>query len=246
MRFDGKVILVTGGNGGIGFATAKRLISENATVVITGTNEEKLEKAALELGPRSLGIRTDVSEMGELDRLYTTIEEKYGQIDGLFANAGYGAISPIPQMTEEFYDALMGVNAKGLFFSIQKAIPLLKDGASVVITGSGAATRGEEGLSIYAASKAAASSMARSFSRELLGRKIRVNTLIPGPIETPFYEELPEDQRLVFLERLSANVPLQRMGRPDEVAGAAAFLLSADSVFMLGSEVHVDGGRNQL
>ena len=247
-RLQGKIAVITGGNSGIGLATAKAFISEGAQVVIAGRDKKTLDQAAAELGTKCLAMQVDVSKSPELDMLYSKVREKFGRIDVLFVNAGIAQFIPVEKVTEDFFDKTFDINTKGLFFTIQKALPLLSKGSSVILTTSSVIEKGMPGASVYAASKAAVRSLARSFSAELCDRGIRVNALCPGPVETPIFGRmgLPPEALKAMGESMQARVPLKRFGRPEELAKAALFLASEDSSFMLGSQVTVDGGVAQL
>jgi NAD(P)-dependent dehydrogenase (short-subunit alcohol dehydrogenase family) len=248
MRFKDKVVLVTGGNSGIGFATAKRLVSEGATVVITGRDKKRVDQSVQELGGKSLGIVADVTKIEDIDRVYSEVKNKFGKLDGLFANAGVATFEPVTQVTEKSYDNLMNTNVKGVFFTIQKAIPLLNKGASIVINSSVLNTKGSPGASVYGSTKAAVRSLARSFSSELIGNGIRVNVISPGPIATPIWQS--DGVPAAVSEDRAANIaktnPSKRFGQPEEIAGPVAFLLSDDSTYVVGEELYVDGGASQL
>jgi NAD(P)-dependent dehydrogenase (short-subunit alcohol dehydrogenase family) len=248
VRLDGKIAVITGGNSGIGLATAKAFEREGAKVVIAGREKKTLDAAASELGSSCLALQIDVSKSSDLDTLYSKVREKFGRIDILFVNAGIAKFVPVEQVTDEFFDTIFDINAKGLYFSIQKAIPLLKKGSSVILTTSAVIEKGMPGASVYAASKAAVRSMARSFAVELADRGIRVNALCPGPVETPIFGRMgfsPEQLKSMG-ESMSERVPMKRIGQPEELAKAALFLASDDSSFMLGSQVSVDGGMGQI
>jgi len=249
MRFKDKIVLVTGGNSGIGLATAKRVAEEGGKVIITGRDRNSLDAAVEAIGADAVGVVADVTNIGDLDRLYAGIREKYGRLDGLFANAGIATFQPIETVTEATYDSLMNTNVKGVFFTIQKAIPLLAAGSSVVVNASVAQETGSPMTAVYAAGKAAVRSMARTFSGELLGRGIRVNAVSPGPVETPIWQRtggLPKEAAAGMVARIKESNPMKRYGKPEEVAGAVAFLLSSESSYMAGSTIYVDGGATQL
>jgi NAD(P)-dependent dehydrogenase (short-subunit alcohol dehydrogenase family) len=248
MRFKDKVVLVTGGNSGIGFATAKRLVSEGATVIITGRDKKRVDQSVQELGAKSLGIVADVTKTEDIDRVYSEIKSKFGKLDGLFANAGVATFEPITQITEKSYDNLMNTNVKGVFFTLQKAIPLLSKGASIVINSSVLNTKGSPGASVYGSTKAAVRSLARSFSSELVGSGVRVNVVSPGPIATPIWESdgVPAAVRDERAANIAKTNPSKRFGQPEEIAGPVAFLLSDDSSYVVGAELYVDGGASQL
>lgn len=241
-RFAGKVILVTGGNSGIGLATAQRLAEEGAQVIITGRDKEKLEKAVRELGSQAQGIVADVARVSDLDSLYAQVKAKYGRLDGLFANAGVAIMEPLEQVTEEHINTMMDTNFRGTFFTVQKAIPLFSKWAAVVLNASVADTKGTAAMAGYAATKAAVRSMARTFSSHLLSQQVRVNVVSPGPIETPIWAGVPA----AGLEARAALVPAKRFGTAEEVAGAVAYLLSDESAYTVGAELFVDGGVGQL
>uniref|UniRef100_A0AAU1ULD8 SDR family oxidoreductase n=1 Tax=Streptomyces sp. NBC_00119 TaxID=2975659 RepID=A0AAU1ULD8_9ACTN len=247
-QLDGKTALVTGGTTGIGLATARRFAAEGAHVFITGRRQEVLDAAVAEIGANATGVRSDVANLADLDRLYAAVTEQGRSIDVLFANAGGGEFSTLEQVTEQHFDSIFDINVKGMLFTVQKALPLLNDGASVILTGSTAATTGAEAFGVYAASKAAVRSFVRTWANELKDRAIRVNTLVPGPIDTPGIAGLaPDAEQAAQLHSALANqVPLGRMGRPDEAASAALFLASDQSSFITGTELFVDGGLNQV
>lgn len=247
-QLEGKTAIVTGGNSGIGLATAKRFAREGAHVFITGRRQEALDAALAEIGQGATAVRSDVSDLGDIDRLYAAVAEQGRRIDVLFANAGGGEFATLEQVTEEHFDSTFGINVKGMLFTVQKALPLLNDGASVILTGSTAATSGAEAFSVYAASKAAIRSFSRTWANELKGRKIRVNTLVPGPIDTPGNSGLAADaeEAAKMQAFLVSQIPLGRMGRPDEAAAAALFLAGDQSSFITGAELFVDGGLNQI
>lgn len=244
----GKVAVVTGGSSGIGLATAKLFVQSGAKVAITGRNQQALDAAAKELGGSVLAIRSDVSKLNELDVLFSTIEKKLGRIDVLFANAGVAKFAPATAVSEQFYDELFDINVKGVFFTIQKAIPLLNDGASIILNTSVVNQAGLPNTSVYAASKAAVRSFARSVAAELAGRGIRVNVVSPGPISTPLYGKLglPKDAVDAFAASILSQVPLKRFGQPEEVAQTALFLASSASSYVTGVELNVDGGLGQV
>ncbi|MGW0283908.1 SDR family oxidoreductase [Streptomyces sp. NPDC003236] len=247
-QLDGKTAIVTGGTSGIGLATAQRFAAEGAYVFITGRRKEALDAAVESIGTGVTGIQSDVSDLAGLDRLYAAVEQQGRRIDVLFANAGGGGFSTLEQVTEQHFDETFGNNVKGMLFTVQKALPLLNEGASVILTGSTAASVGNEAFGVYGASKAAVRSFARTWANELKGRTIRVNTISPGPIDTPGIDGLaPDAEQAAQLKGfLASQVPLARMGRPDEVASAAVFLASDQSTFITGIELFVDGGINQI
>ncbi|WP_415939901.1 SDR family oxidoreductase [Streptomyces sp. 039-1] len=247
-QLENKTAVVTGANSGIGLATARRFAAEGAHVFITGRRQEALDAAAADIGANVTAVRGDVANLADLDRLYASITEQGRRIDVLFANAGGGAFATLEQVTEEHFNAAFDTNVRGTLFTVQKALPLLQDGASVILTGSTAATAGGEAFGVYAASKAAIRSFSRTWANELRGRGIRVNTLVPGPIDTPGITGLApdEEQAKLVQKALAQQVPLGRMGHPAEAAAAALFLASDESSFVTGSELFVDGGLNQI
>jgi NAD(P)-dependent dehydrogenase (short-subunit alcohol dehydrogenase family) len=248
-RFDGKTAVVTGGTSGIGLAAVERLAAEGAHVFVTGRREPELRDAVAAVGAdRVTGVRGDVAVPADLDRLFARIAESGRRIDILFANAGGGEFARLEDVTERHFDDTFGANVRGLLFTVQKALPLLNDGASVILTGSTAGSGGVEAFGVYSASKAAVRSFARTWANELKDRAIRVNTLSPGPVETPGINSLAPDpeQNRRLLDTLVASVPLGRMGRPEEVADVVAFLASDESTFVTGVELFVDGGQNQV
>lgn len=244
----GKVAVVTGGSSGIGLVTAKPFIQSGAKVAITGRNQQALDAAVRELGSSVLAIRSDVSKLNELDALFSTIEKKFGRIDVLFANAGIAKFAPATAVNEQFYDELFDINVKGVFFTIQKAIPLLNDNASIILNTSVVNQAGLPNTSVYAATKAAVRSFARSIAAELAGRGIRVNVVSPGPIATPMYGKLglPKEAVDAFATSIVSQVPLKRFGQLEEVAQTALFLASSASSYITGVELNVDGGLGQV
>ncbi len=243
-KLDGKVAVVTGGGSGIGFAAARAFVDEGARVVIGGRSEEALARAASELGPDTLAVRTDVASLPDLDRLFATVKERFGGLDVLFVNAGIVQAAPIQDVTEQAFDELFDINFKGAFFTIQRALPALNSGGSIILNGSINAHVGFGGASVYSASKAALHSLARTLTPELVGRGIRINTLNIGPVATGLMSKagFPEEVISGFQQALNARMPLGRWGRPEEIARAAVFLASDDSSFVAGSEITVDGG----
>lgn len=247
-QLQGKVALITGGNSGMGLVTAQRFAAEGAKVVITGRRKDEVERAAGVIGAGALGIQGDVSRMADLDRLFDTIRQKYGHLDVLFANAGLGQLAPLGEVSEEHFDLHFDVNVKGLFFTVQKALPLLRDGSSIILNASIAAQKGMEAFSVYSATKAAVRSFARSWTVDLKSRRIRVNAISPGPIETPIFGKmgLSAEQQKHFGESIMSQVPLGRMGKSEEIASAALFLASDDSSYITGIDLCVDGGMAQV
>jgi NAD(P)-dependent dehydrogenase (short-subunit alcohol dehydrogenase family) len=247
-RLEGKVAVVTGGNSGIGLASAKRLHEEGARVLITGRNTKTLDAAVSAIGTGTLAIQSDVSKVQDIDRLFSVIASKLGKIDVLFANAGIAKFAPYTASPETLFDELFATNVKGVYFTLQKAIPLLNDGASVIFNTSVVASKGTENMSIYAATKAAVRSFARTAATELQSRRIRVNAVAPGPIATPIFGRtgLTEEQIEGFKAGISTLVPMRRIGSPEEVASAVAFLASDDASYITGIELNVDGGMANL
>jgi NAD(P)-dependent dehydrogenase (short-subunit alcohol dehydrogenase family) len=240
--------LVTGANSGIGLAIAKRFAVEGARVFMTGRRQEELNRAVAEVGGDARGVQGDVSNLADLDRLYATIREEAGVIDVLVANAGGGEFAALGDITEEHFDKTFAINVKGTLFTVQKALPLLKDGASVVLTGSTTGVTGIPAFSVYSASKAAVRNFARSWILDLAPRKIRINVLVPGATSTPGWHNLAPstDVHEGMVSAVQATTPLGRLGNPDETASAALFLASDESSFVNGSELFVDGGSAQI
>jgi NAD(P)-dependent dehydrogenase (short-subunit alcohol dehydrogenase family) len=247
-KLEGKVALVTGGSSGIGLATAKQFVNEGAYVFITGRREAELAAAVKEIGSNVTGVQGDVSNLGDLDRLFDRIRREKGRLDIVFANAGIARFAPFGQITEEFYDSIFDINVKGLLFTVQKALPLLPDGASIILNASIVATKGLSSNSVYSATKAAIRSFARTWTTDLKDRRIRVNAVSPGSIDTPGLSDLlassqAGEQRLKMIQN---SVPLGRLGTPDEIAKAVVFLASDDSSYITGTELFVDGGFAQV
>jgi len=247
-KLEGKIALVTGGNSGIGLAAAKRFVTEGAYVFITGRREPELAAAVKEIGRNVTGIRGDVSNLGDLDRLFAQIEREKGKLDVVFANAGVAKTAPFGTITEEFYESIFNVNVKGLLFTVQKALPLLPDGASIILNASISTSKGLPTNSVYAATKAAVRSFARTWTTDLKERRIRVNAVSPGPTDTPGLNNLLASSEAGLQRRkmISSTVPLGRMGTPDEIARAVVFLASDDSSYITGTELFVDGGFAQV
>jgi NAD(P)-dependent dehydrogenase (short-subunit alcohol dehydrogenase family) len=247
-KLDGKVAVITGGNSGMGLATAQRFAAEGAYVFITGRRQAELDSAVKLIGKNVTGVQGDVSDLSDLDRLYATVKEKKGKIDVLFANAGAGENAALGSISEQHFDRTFAINVKGLLFSVQKALPLFEDGGSIILNASIASIKGMPAFSVYSASKAAVRSFARSWTADLKDRKIRVNTLSPGPIDTPILSGLAStEQELAQLKaNLAGQVPMGRMGTSDEIAKVALFLASDDSSFVTGIELFVDGGMAQI
>lgn len=242
-KLEGKIAVITGGGSGIGFATAQRFIEDGATVYLFGRRQDVLDAAAEKLGPQAHAIAGDVTRPEDLDRLYDLIAKEHGQVDIVFANAGLGNLAPLGDITPEQFDLTFGVNVKGTLFTVQKALPLLKPGSSIILTGSTTGVKGTPAFSVYSASKAAVRNLARSLAQDLRGTGIRINVLMPGGTET---ETVMRDIGSDVMTQIGASSPLERLGQPDETAAVAAFLASADSSYMTGSEVFVDGGLAQV
>ena len=247
-KLEGKVAVVTGGNSGIGLATAKRFVAEGAYVFITGRRQAQLDAAVKEIGHNVAGVQGDVANLGDLDKLYAAVKASKGRVDILFANAGVAEFAPLGSISEEHYDRIFDTNVKGLLFSVQKAIPLIPDGGSIILNASVVASTGNPAFSVYSATKAAIRSFARTWILDLKERKIRVNAISPGPIATPGLDGLAHVEGVgpELMTSLIASVPLGRLGTPDEIARAAVFLASDDSSFVTGSEMFVDGGAAQI
>jgi NAD(P)-dependent dehydrogenase (short-subunit alcohol dehydrogenase family) len=247
-KLEGKTALVTGGSSGIGLATAKRFVNEGAYVFITGRRELELAAAVKEIGKNVTGIRGDASNLDDLDRLFAQIMRDKGKLDIVFANAGVAKYAPFGTITEEFYDSIFDINVKGLLFTVQKALPLLPDGASIVLNASIVASKGLGSNSVYSATKAAVRSFARTWTTDLKHRRIRVNAVSPGATDTPGLNDLlaSTEAGRERMKMISTSVPLGRLGTPDEVARAVVFLASDDSSFITGAELFVDGGFAQV
>jgi NAD(P)-dependent dehydrogenase (short-subunit alcohol dehydrogenase family) len=242
-RLDGKTAVVTGGGSGIGLGTAKRFVEEGAFVYIFGRRQEALDAALAQLGPNARAVAGSVTDLADLDRLYETVKAERGGVDIVFANAGTGAFAPLGQITPEHYDQIFDVNVKGLLFTVQKALPLMGPGGSIILTGSTTGVMGTPQFSVYSATKAAVRNLARTWALDLQGTGIRVNVLSPGPIRTELALEVVGEAEF---EALGAGTPLGRIGEPSETGAVAAFLASSDSSFMTGGEVFVDGGLAQV
>ncbi|MBI1334508.1 MAG: glucose 1-dehydrogenase [Armatimonadetes bacterium] len=247
-KLEGKVAVVTGGSTGIGLATAQEFVNEGATVYITGRRQNQLDEAVKLIGGNVKAVRSDVSNLGDLDSLYETIAQDGHKIDVLFANAGGGELAPLGSITEEQFDKMFDINVKGLLFSVQKALPIFNDGGSIILNASVASIKGMPAFSVYSATKAAVRSFARSWANDLKDRKIRVNSISPGPIDTPIIEGITGSKEGAdqFKEQVTTMVPLGRVGEPVEIGRAAVFLASGDSSYVNGVELFVDGGLGQV
>jgi len=247
-KLDGKVAVITGGNSGIGLATAKRFVDEGAFVFITGRRQNELDIAVKQIGKNVVGVQGDVSKLADLDRLYTAVKQQKGRIDILFANAGGGEFAPLGAISEEHFDKTFNTNVKGVLFTVQKALPLLTEGSSVILNASIAGSKGFPALSVYSATKAALRSFARSWTQDLKDRKIRVNVISPGSVETPGLNGLAKNEAEAsqMKNAFLSIIPMGRFGESDEVAKAASFLGSDDSSFITGIELFVDGGTAQV
>ena len=247
-KLDGKIAVITGGNDGMGLATARRFVAEGATVVVTGRRQDVLDKAVAEIGGTIESVQGDISRLDDLDRLRKHVEERHGRVDVLFANAGMAILNPIGEVSEETFDKIIGVNLKGTFFTIQKLLPLVSDGGSIIMTGSIAGYKGFPAFSVYSAAKAGVRSLARTLTSDLKERKIRVNTIVPGTFVTKAVRDaMPTAEQLEgFLAFQGSQTPLGRVGEVDEIATVALFLASSDSSYVTGVELAVDGGFAQI
>jgi Dehydrogenases with different specificities (related to short-chain alcohol dehydrogenases) len=247
-RFGEKVALVTGGTSGIGLATAKRFVSEGAYVFITGRRQKELDAALKEIGQNVTAVQGDVSRLADLDRLFAHVKKEKGSLDIVFANAGIAKYATLEEITEELYDSIFDINVKGLLFTVQKALPLLRDGGSIILNASIVASKGLASNSVYSATKAAVRSFARTWTTDLKSRRIRVNAVSPGPIDTPGLSQLLASSEVgqQRKEMISTGVPLGRFGMPDEIAKAVVFLASDDASYITGIELFVDGGFAQV
>jgi NAD(P)-dependent dehydrogenase (short-subunit alcohol dehydrogenase family) len=247
-RFAGKTVVITGGNSGIGLATAKLFHEEGAKVAISGRDQKTLDEAVKTIGADTLAVKADVSKLEDIDRFLTQVVAKFGKIDALFANAGIAKFAPAADSTEQLFDETFDINVKGLFFTLQKALPLLNDNAGIVLNASVVGTKGYPGTGIYSATKAAVRSLARTFAAELVDRGIRVNVVSPGPIETPILAKggLPQEAQDQFAADIKTRVPMKRFGTPEEVAHAVLFLASSEASYITGVDLNVDGGTGQI
>src|SRR6202048_4937608 len=239
-KLQGKVAVITGGTTGIGLATAQLFVKEEAHVIITGRRQKELDEAVKTIGRNVTGVQGDVSNLADLDRLYETVP-KQGRIDVIFANAGFGEFAPLGSITEEHFDRLFNTNVKGTLFTVQKALPLINDGGSIILNGSVASVKGTPAFGVYGATKAALRSFVRTWTSDLKDRHIRSNVVSPGPTDTPIVDGQPEDA----IARIVSTIPMGRMGDANEIANGALFLASNDSSFVTGIELFVDGGRGQ-
>jgi NAD(P)-dependent dehydrogenase (short-subunit alcohol dehydrogenase family) len=242
-KLEGKVAVITGGSSGLALASAKRFVEEGAYVFITGRRQEALDEAVKLIGRNVTGLRGDASNLDDLDRLFDTVKREKGKIDILFASAGIGESVKLGEITEQHFDAAFDLNTRGTLFTVQKALPLFNDGGSIFMTGSNASVKGFPGFSVYAASKAALRSFARTWLNELKDRNIRVNVLVPGQVATPILEQVLDEEAKQMFESL---IPRGKMGRPEEIATVALFLASNDSSYVNGAELLVDGGMSAI
>ena len=241
-KLEGKTAVITGGTDGIGLATAKRFVEEGAYVFITGRRQKELDEAVKAIGANVAGVQGDIAQLADLDRLYETVAQTGKRIDIVFANAGVGEFVPFGAVTAEHFDRLFNINVRGTLFTVQKALPLLNDGGSIILNGSVASVKGTAAFGVYAASKAALRSFVRTWTTDLKDRRIRSNVVSPGPINTP----LASRQAADVIAQMVSTIPMGRMGKPDEIAKAVLFLASDDSSFVTGIELFVDGGRAQI
>jgi len=247
-RLEGKVAVVTGGNSGIGLATAKRFLDEGAKVAISGRNQKTLDEAVKTLGNGVFAVKSDTAKLVEIEKFLGEVNKKFGKIDVLFVNAGVAKFAPLAETPEALFDEQFDINIKGAYYTIQKALPYLNDGASIIFNTSVAGSTGTPGTSAYSATKAALRSLARTAAAELAERNIRVNAVAPGPIVTPIFGRTGLPQQVIddWAKDLLGKVPMKRFGQPEEVAGVVAFLASSDASYITGVEINVDGGLGQL
>ena len=245
-KLDGKVAVVTGGNSGIGLAAAKRLVADGAYVFITGRRQSELDAAVKQIGRNVTAVQGDVSKLEDLDRVFAEVKKLKDRIDILFANAGIAEGAPLGEISEEHFDRHFDINVKGTLFTVQKALPLLREGASIILTSSVVGSKGFANRSVYSATKAVLRSFARTWTADLKSRKIRVNVVSPGLIDTPALRELQQTDSQGLSDRFRDRVPLRRVGRPEDIASAVSFLASDDSSYVAGSELFVDGGLAQV
>jgi NAD(P)-dependent dehydrogenase (short-subunit alcohol dehydrogenase family) len=247
-KLDGKIALITGGSDGIGLATAQEFVAEGAYVFITGRRKEALDSAVKKIGKNVKAIQADSSKLDDLDNVYKIIKQEKGKLDVLFANAGIGGTNPLESITEKFYDDIFNINVKGVLFTVQKALPILNDGASVILNASFVSIKGGPASSIYFASKAAVRSFARTWCVDLKDRKIRVNAVSPGPIDTPLMHNMGSTKEIskAIVEKITGMTVIGRLGQPIEIAKSVVFLASDDSSYITGIELFVDGGAGQI
>ena len=247
-RFEGKTAVITGGNSGIGLATAKLFHDQGAKVAISGRDQKTLDEAVKFIGEGTLAVKADVAKLGDIDKFFQQVAAKFGKIDALFANAGVAKFAPVGDTSEQLFDENFDINVKGMFFTLQKAIPHLNDGAGIVLNSSVANMKGTPGASVYSATKAAVRSLARSFAAGLVERGIRVNVVSPGPIVTPIFGRtgLPQAAVDQFAEQFKAANPMKRFGNPEEVGHAVLFLASREASYITGVDLYVDGGAGQI
>lgn len=247
-NLNGKVAVITGGNSGIGLAAAQQFVDQGAKVVILGRNSESLERAVAALGDSARGVQGDVTSFDDLDNLFDTATRAFGKVDIVFANAGIAEFAPLADATEDHFDKIFDINVKGAFFTVQKALPHLNDGASIIITSSAVNVTGGATMSVYSATKAAVRSLVRVFASELADRGIRVNTVSPGPVETPIYDRLglDEETKSGVAAHLTDLTPLKRFGKPDEIANVVSFLASDQASYVTGTDIYADGGFAQV
>ena len=247
-KLEGKIAVITGGNSGIGLATAKRFVSEGANVFIFGRRQNEIDAGVSEIGKNVIGIQGDVSNLADLDRLFDVVKDQKGHLDILFANAGIAQFATLGEISEEHFDKIFRINVKGLLFTVQKALPILEDGGSIILNASIGSSKGVGGSSVYSATKAAVRSFARTWTVDLRDRNIRVNAISPGPIDTPIFSSITqnEEQSELFKKNIVNAVPMKRMGSPDEVAKVVSFLASDESSYVTGIELFVDGGLAQI
>lgn len=247
-KLDGKTALITGGNSGIGLATAQRFVAEGAYVFITGRRQKSLDEAVEKIGSKNVcAVQGDVSVLADLDKLFARIKSEKAHLDVLFANAGGGATMPLGEITEEHFDKTFNINVKGVVFTVQKALPLMRGGGSIILNASTASIKGAPGFSIYSASKAAVRNLARSWILDLKGRNIRINVISPGVVPTPGYDTLGSKEQIQgFVDSMVATIPMGRVGTTDDIANVVLFLASDESSFVDGVELFVDGGMTQV
>ena len=247
-RYEGKVVVITGGNSGIGLATARLFHEEGAKVAISGRDQKTLDESVKAVGPGTLAVKADVAKLEDIDKFYAQVAAKFGKFDALFANAGIAKFAPVSATSEQLFDETFDINVKGLYFTVQKALPYLNDNASVVLNSSVVNSKGAPATSVYSASKAAVRSLARTFAAELVDRGIRVNVVSPGPIYTPILEKggMPQASIDDFAQSVTGRVPMKRFGTPDEVGRAVLFLAGSEASYITAVDLNVDGGYGQI